>query len=114
MKTIIKNLLSLAKSVKLQTLIFLATFLPMFAFSQSSTETGKSENIQLTSQEEISMPAQTGRTKSNNQKWSDENRYNVEKRNKKASKKKVEQCEINQSIKGTSKREAKEVCKPKK
>ncbi len=97
----------------INTLLFVA-FLPLFAFSQSTTAQVKSENLPQNSKEEMVMPSQTGTNQAKPEKWSEDSRYKVEKRNKKVGKMKVEQCKSREEEKGTGRKETKEICEPKK
>jgi|GEM_PF-3328520 len=114
MKTIISNPQIISEQRKFIALVFTAGILLFFISAQNITAQSQADNSPQTSKEEFVMPSQTGSDQKKTERWSDENRYKVEKRNKKVSKMKVEQCETQENQKGTSKRETKEICEPKK
>lgn len=109
-----KTLLSGIISRKFQMLFFGVAFFPLYAFSQSNPEKSKQSDFPQISNTQVAPSSHPADNQDKSQKWSEEPRYKINKRNKKLAKTKTEQSKGSgtvtevESTRGESKKEKKE------
>lgn len=109
-----KTLLSTIISRKFQVLFFGVAFFPLFAFSQSNPEKSKQSDFPQISNTQSAPASHPADNQDKSQKWSEEPRYNVNKRNRKIKQTKTEQSKGTgtvtevESTRGETKKEKKE------
>ncbi|MGE0635411.1 MAG: hypothetical protein AB7G44_11930 [Bacteroidia bacterium] len=93
-----KNLSSISISRKFQLLFFGVAFFPLFAFSQSNPEKSKQSDYPQISNTQAAPASHPADNQDKSQKWSEEPRYNVKKRNKKIERTKTEQSKGTETV----------------
>ncbi len=94
-----KTLLTTIISRKFQILFFGVAFFPLIAFSQSNPEKSKQSDYPQISKTQGPPASEPADNQDKSQKWSEEPRYNVNKRNRKIKQTKTEQSKGIETVK---------------
>lgn len=94
-----KTILSTALSTKFRIMFFGVAFFPVFAFAQSNPEKSKQSDYPQITNTQTAPASHPADNQDKSQKWSEEPRYNVKKRNKKIERTKTEQSTGTETVK---------------